>query len=153
MTKKFISETIREQAGQYTRVTDRAMINAGVERMGTCSFCGHKIRNHVGVQSPDGTLAWAGSDCASILCREDVVIDLDAGTVYKDDGREYVAVDAVFCDRLGRAAYSDWDKLSHSYCPTHYRSTSSQFLASLLKTARRYKALSRKQYDAAIKLL
>jgi hypothetical protein len=150
--QQFVTREIREQAGQYARVTERYMVAAGVERMGNCSFCGHAIRNHVGVQAPDGSLAWAGSNCAGILCNAAPAVDLAAGERYTDNGREYVAIDKDFCERLGRAAYRDWDKLAIGQCPVLF-TRNGQFLSSLLKAARQYGQLTVKQYEAAIRAM
>lgn len=71
MRKHYITPTIREHEGQFVKVDDRAMIVAGVERMGRCEACGKTIKQHCGVQSPTGDLMWVGSECESVLCAAD----------------------------------------------------------------------------------
>jgi hypothetical protein len=88
MAKKFVTQRIREQAGQYTPVDDRTMIKAGHERMNVCEACGKTIQEHFGVIEPereDGELSelmWVGRECYRTLCAPDaqpVSLSLNAG--------------------------------------------------------------------------
>lgn len=153
-TTQFVSQEVREQQGQFKRVSDRYMAYAGVERKGCCEFCGHPIRNHVGVQSPAGQLSWAGSDCASILCSQDAPVDLAGGTVYSQDGREYVAVDATTISELGRYLYRNWDAHQAGKAGRlEWSGRMSQFGMSILSQAQQYRRLTVRQHEAMQRMM
>lgn len=146
----FVTQELRENAGQFIKVKDRAMLAMGIERMGTCQACGHSIKRHFGIKSPAGDYLWVGSQCVDTLTRDDIVAeDVAPGMTWTDDGREYIVPSAEWLEQLRIAAHGA------TYCAGKWRGSGvpvyNQFYSSILKSFGRYGQLTIKQYNAVDK--
>lgn len=135
----FITNEMRQREGQYSYVADAVMITCGVERMGTCGACGHRIELHVGVQSPKGGKMWVGFDCARILTAGDT----PASVVTPEGVREYIVPGAEWVANLRKVAYANFER----------RIYRNEFLAGLYWQWESRGRLTVKQYNAANKAM
>jgi len=123
MDKIFITKQMRAQDGQFTRVADGAMYQAGIERMGYCQACGHEIDKHFGVKSPDGVYYWVGSECLRILTGKSADVEASAvGTRYTKNGSDWVNVGRDYIEnalsymyKTGRDKYGACQMLTPLY--------------------------------------
>jgi hypothetical protein len=82
---KFVTQSLRDATGQCQTVHDVVMINLGIERLGTCSACGHDITHHYGIYGDNIGYMWVGSCCKKILCASDKLqINPNHGIISKD---------------------------------------------------------------------
>lgn len=156
--QQFITEHIRQSVGQCEQVTDRLMAHMGIERMGHCQACGHKITSHYGVALPvisdneDDQLAkryiWVGSECVKTLCKPDAIKhDIDPGTQYELDGRQYILPTNEWRQQLFNAARYPTLPGRASY------NVKNSFLDNLRQSLDQYGQLTIKQYEAANKIM
>lgn len=122
MAKVFITEEMRMSEGQFTRVSDGAMFNLGIERQGYCQACGHEIERHFGVKSPDGAYYWVGKECLKTLTGAESEIETSSiGSRYSAvNGVEWVNVGRDYLDEIDSYLYREGkDKYG---CPARYYS-------------------------------
>jgi len=85
MTKKFITQELRDITGQCQIVSDATMQNLGIERMGFCSACNHEIKNHLRIYHSTIGYLYVGACCKQILCNPDLPIIIPiSGTNFTD---------------------------------------------------------------------
>ena len=155
----FITHELRDTAGQYRPVTERCMIAMGIERLGYCQACGHEIKLHFGVISPDGFACWVGSECVKILTGDNPVLDIEPGTRYTDSGREYILPTVEWLETLRSNAIAivpfggPLPDHFDSYCRYNSERITvfklNRFLADLVATFERFGQLTVRQFDAA----
>ena len=159
MTHQFITQELRDNVGRYTPATDRWMINAGIERMDHCQACGHKIKHHYGVIGLDGSAFWVGSECVKILTGDNPTQDIEPGTRYTDNGRDYILPTQEWIDALRAHAIAivpfggPMPDRFDSYCRYDSERITvfklNRFLADILASFERYGQLTVRQFGAA----
>ena len=101
---KFITQITRDSQGQCMKTTHAVAVSAGVERMGKCEACGHKISDHCPIITPDGQVMYVGCDCEKILCAP------NAKVIQGVDGADHkiimLPIDASLIRAIIRRAYS-----------------------------------------------
>jgi hypothetical protein len=148
MTKdKFITQSIRDASGQCQSVHDIVMINLDIDRMGTCSACGHDITHHYGIYGEGIGYMWVGSCCKKILCASDKSqINPDHGTMSKDKfDRDIIFINQNWLKKLGDYIYQTDKKITdknglswipnfdNNYNGAWYSSHHNDFLQSIYK--------------------
>jgi len=170
MKEKFITENLRKSTGKCAVVHDLVMDNLGVEKMGTCSACGHDIKNHFGIEIPETenqekSYIWVGSCCAKILCDSEKTMIVPAvGTKVSISDKCHVIIDRDYAEKLGNYIYDInklvYDKYSAPWLPNFencyngawYTTNYNDFLASIFNQIiinfkkDQYYHLSEKQY-------
>lgn len=150
----FITEKIRKQAGQSSKVSDNAMLQMNVERKGICQVCGHKIKHHYGVHIPDMGYMWVGNKCYHTLTNENSDTIIATGKFEKNGYVMVALTDEEYNNLVTRAFKSGITHVgSGLYQENARRYILNRFLASLVKYAdnNRDRALTQKQYQAAFK--
>ena len=119
-SEKFVTINLRDSEGQYTPVSDVVMINLAAcgnpscERMGYCTACGHEIKNHYGVKSPNGAYSYVGSCCKKILCKNDAMEELPApGMAYTRKDKNYIVIEEEIVNKIGNLAYVNFPGIRH----------------------------------------
>jgi ribosomal protein L24E len=119
--KTFITQETRNNSGKFQKVSDIVMENVGIERMGTCSACGHEIESHVGVYHQSTGYMYVGKDCAKILTSENKeMIVPENGTQYEMNGKNQVVVSEDFVKSIGDKIYKTEQPVHDKYFGTHY---------------------------------
>ncbi len=166
MTKKFITQELRDAIGQCQIVSDATMQNLGIDRMGFCQACNHEIKNHLGIYHPTIGYLYVGACCKQILCNPDLpVIIPNSGTNFTDaKGNNRVVLSFDDYKKLGdyifvvgevRGSFGDkWiSSVENNWNGAWYTAKHNTFLANMLyamQESKKYNgfySLSEKQYN------
>ena len=153
MSKKFITQEIRENVGKFERLSLPVALNFGVEPSGWCMACGKEIVHSLGVYHPAAGFLWVGSVCEKTLSADNPVVrQPDKITLLPASDK--VALDKKSYDILANAGseavYSDRHGWAIRTKNSFYESLASQADAHMRKDG--YYWLSSKQYSTIKKL-